>query len=177
MLGFSEILGGLSLVGGIGGALFGSDDKSDEVYEMMKKRMAGIDPEILRKMRQRATQTIGNEAAGLYSQTESRMQRADAPIAKQEEVLAELAKRRMGAKGEAMTGIDIANEQYKMGAGAQMGALLPSFQGRGEGYGQMFGQGLNYFLQDQGRDKPNPFLEEQLQGMLKKQFASFNAPF
>ena len=150
-----DLLNPIAIGGGILGSIFGSGggDYDPEIRNLiMQRAQTGIDPELLRRMRQRAVGAVGNEFAGLSAQAQSRLRRQNAPIVKQEQILEKLAVRRAGAKSEALVGVDTLNEQVKQQALGQLGqfAVEPQY---GQGFGDLIGAGLGGMQQQLAQDE------------------------
>lgn len=135
---------------GLLGTLLGSGGgdlrpEQEQVFQMLKERAKGIDPETLRLMRERARSSIGNEASGLMSSTMSRLRRQGTTAAKQEEVADKLMSRRLGATGEALTGIDALNEQVISNALDRLSVYASGLGPEpitGQGWSELLGQGI-----------------------------------
>lgn len=161
----STILG----AGGILGDLFGED----ETEKLLRERMKGIDPKILADMRRRARSAIGNQGMAERVSTEQRLGRAGAPIAKRQEISDKIRTRQFGAIGDALSDIDIANEQYKSGAMTDLAGYTERRDAnKGMGYASSLSSGLNYFM----NNKAN--FDEELEriGSKANQYSRFRFP-
>ena len=157
-------LAALGMGAGAVGALT-SDSMSPEqreMYEMLKKRLAGIDPKLLERMRARMRNAIGNQAAGLSASTSARLRRQSAPVAKQEEVMDKLNTRRIGGTSDALLGIDEMNERYKQSAAGMM-AGFNTQSNEGQGFANLFGSGMNLLM-----NKPNASFNPQMMYQLNQ---------
>ena len=136
----------LSTVGGGLGTIFGSGDSETE--RLLKERLKGIDPKILEEMRRRTRGALGNQGEAERVSTQQRLGRADAPVAKQEEVMDKIRTRQFGAIGDAMSQVDIMNEEYKRGAMGDLANFTAQKNAdRGQGYASLFGAGANFLTQ------------------------------
>lgn len=158
---------GLTGIGAIGSLFGGEEEMTDEqrqAYEMLLSRSRGLPESTLEMMRARLKNAIGNEASGISASTASRLRRQNVPVAKQEEVLDKVNTRRIGGIDDAMLGVEELNESVKSGALGQLAGFTGRFNATpasGQGFGQMFGAGLQSLLR-----QPNPEFEERFQGMM-----------
>ncbi len=142
---FLQIASILSMAGGAAGTLFGGDDETER---LLKERLKGIDPKILAEMRRRARGAIGNQATAERVSTGQKLGRADAPVAKRQEIEDKIRTRQFGAIGEAMSDIDFMNEQIKSGALSDLaGYTERRDQDKGQGYASLFGAGFSGLMQ------------------------------
>ncbi len=143
---------------GLLGTLFGGGTRTEIPRELQ---------ELLPVLRQRATEGFGADTQGLLSQnlnrrvgnefgalgaiTESRIARQGGGAAAQNVAANRLNTSRLGAIGEGVTNIGLANEQSKTEALRLLAGLTPQIgnfqQQRGLGFAQLFGTGLQGLFQ------------------------------
>lgn len=163
------------LFGGIGALTSDSmSPEQREQYEILKKRLAGIDPRVLERMRGRLRNAIGNEAAGVSASSAARLRRQNAPLAKQEEIMDKIATRRIGGVGDALTSVDEMNERYKAQAAGQF-ASFDTRSTEGQGFADLFGSGMNLLMNKPNNNFNPEFGYNMFQARKKaKQFENFN---
>jgi hypothetical protein len=148
-----------------------------EIYDMLKKRMQGIDPKLLERMRSRARSAVGNEASALRSSTAARLNRQNAPVAKQEEVLAKIRSQGIGGIDDALLGVDELNERVKQGAAGNL-ASFNTQSNEGQGFADLFGSGLNSLMNKPKNNNFNPEFGYQMDQIRKRgrNFEQFKFP-
>jgi len=128
------------------GSLFGGDTRKEQLYEeMMRRYKKGIDPNILKRMKEQAVGRIGSEFAGISGSTSSRLLRENVPTSVRESILEKLATRRGGATAEALTNIDALNEQMKMDVLGSMSRM--PLEEEGFGFPSLAGMSISGLMQ------------------------------
>ena len=166
----------ISVMGSLG--VFGTGEQPVDVHpeargvlDMLRKRAKyGIDPKVLAQMRQRYGRALGEQFEGISTAAQQRLQRQQAPIAKQREVMSDIERRRFGALAGTLADVDIASERAKSDAMSQLAGLSDMFQmaPTGEGFGTLFGAGLSGLLDFFGGQGGGQGLTPEEQYMLKR---------
>jgi len=153
------IIAGVATGIGALGSLFGSGSKTEippelrKIYKMLLERsQQGLSDQAVSQMLQRAKIGLGNEAGALSSLTQSRLTRAGAGTGVQQTALNRINAERLKGIGSATIDVGLADEQAKQQAMMALAQIAPMFGSEefksfyGSGFADLFGAGLNYFL-------------------------------
>jgi len=168
---------GLTALGAIG-SLFGSSremsPEAKAVYDRLQMMAEqGYSPQAIARMRQQLLRSLGSEAGALSAVTTRRLGQQGAGGAATNVALNRLNQQRLNALGRGIADIDIASEQQKFSALQAMGQIAggAQYEERGGGFGQLFGAGLNY-LMNQPQGGFDPFFEEKYNAINRRVYES-----
>lgn len=170
---FLETAALLSTILGGAGSLLGSGLEAQKLHpevrrlleQLYRRSSEGYGDKALSEMRNRLKTQLGNEFGAASSATQDRLVRQGAGAGVQNSASNRLNTERFKAVGSGIADIDIANEQQKMQALQMIGSLTNGlgYEQTGQGYGQLFGAGLNYLMNAPGMGGgTNPTFDAEL---------------